>query len=84
MEYGLDPVNDPAGTLACMDAVFDEQLASLDAEHDWPLPKRNCSVWSKPEPNLKRSWDPRRGIEEACEETGGRLRKLVIEANSEA
>ena len=34
LEYGLDPVNDPAGTLACMDAVFDEQLASLDAEHD--------------------------------------------------
>ena len=59
LEYGLDPVNDPAGNLACMDAVVDEQLASLD-EHDLAAAKEEFRV-VKARPNLKRSWVPRRG-----------------------
>ena len=61
LEYGLDPVNDPAGTLACMDAVFDEQLASLDAEHDLAAAKEELFRVVKARPNLKRSWDPSPG-----------------------
>ncbi|MGB0325239.1 MAG: hypothetical protein ACPGGL_06900, partial [Phycisphaerales bacterium] len=81
LEYGLDPVNDPAGTLACMDAVVDEQLASLDAEHDLAAAKEELFRVVKAQAKLEAELESLAGgIEEACEETGGRLRKLVIEA----
>ena len=81
LEYGLDPVNDPAGTLACMDAVIDEQLASLDAEHDLTLAKEELFKVVKAQAKLEADMEALAGgIEDACEETGGRLRKLVVEA----
>lgn len=81
LEYGLDPVNDPAGTLACMDAVVDEQLASLDAEHDLAAAKEELFRVVKAQAKLEAELESLAGgIEDACEETGGRLRKLVIEA----
>ena len=81
LEFGLDPVNDPAGTLACMDAVIDEQLASLDAEHDLAAAKEELFRVVKAQAKLEAELESLAGgIEDACEETGGRLRKLVIEA----
>ena len=81
LEFGLDPVNDPAGTLACMDAVVDEQLASMDAEHDLVAAKEELFRVVKAQAKLEAELESLAGgIEDACEETGGRLRKLVIEA----
>ena len=81
LEFGLDPVNDPAGTLACMDAVVDEQLASMDAEHDLVAAKEELFRVVKAQAKLEAELESLAGgIEDACEETGGRLRKLVIVA----
>ena len=79
LEFGLDPVNDPAGTLACMDAVVDEQLASMDAEHDLVAAKEELFGWSRKAKLEAELESLAGGIEDACEETGGRLRKLVID-----
>ena len=84
LEYGLDPVNDPAGTLACMDAVVDEQLASLDAEHDLAAAKEELFRVVKAQAKLEAELDPSPGIEEACEETVVACGSWSLKPNSEA